>query len=83
MKKKHYIIPTTTLCHLNLAESITDDTIIKTSQANVIGEGGGELNAKEVSLVDDDTDVIDEDLIYKPYNPDFLPAVGNDLTSHW
>ena len=69
MKKKPYIIPATTLCHFNATESIADEVIISTSNATVIGggEGGGDLNAKEGFLTDDEPYEDYEEVTYEPF----------------
>lgn len=66
MNKKPYIKPATTLCHFNVADSIADEVIINTSNANVIG-GGGELNAKECTLTDEEPYETYEEVTYKPF----------------
>lgn len=54
------------LLRLSTSESIADEVIISTSNANIIGEGGGDLNAKEGTLFDGELVENDEDFIYKP-----------------
>ena len=66
MNKKPYIKPTAVLLQFSTSESIADEVIISTSNANIIGEGGGDLNAKEGTLFDGELVESDEDFIYKP-----------------
>ena len=65
MNKKPYIKPTAVLFQFSITDSIAGEVIISTSNATVIG-GGGELNAKEGTFVDDELDESDEEFLYKP-----------------
>ena len=66
MNKKPYIKPTAVLLQFSTTGSIAGEEIISTSTATVIGEEGGELNAKEGTFVDDELNVSDEAFLYKP-----------------
>ena len=66
MNKKPYIKPTAVLFHFGTAESFADEEIINTSNATIIGEEGGELNALQGTLFDGEQNASDEEFINKP-----------------
>lgn len=66
MNKKSYITPAVVLFQIGTKDSFAGEVIISTSTATVIGEGGGELNAKESALFDNEQDGNDEEFDYKP-----------------
>ncbi len=65
MNKKPYIKPTAVLLLLNTSESIADEVIISTSNANIIGEGGGDLNAKEGTFFEGELNENGEKIVLK------------------
>ena len=66
MKKKPYIKPSAVLLQFSTTERLADEVIISTSTATVIGEEGGELNAPQATLFEDELNGSDEEFIYKP-----------------
>ena len=67
MNKKSYIKPTVVLLRLNTSESIAGEVIINTSDATVIGGGGGELNTKEGSFFEGELNESDETIVLKAF----------------
>jgi hypothetical protein len=65
MNKKSYIKPTAMLLRLSTSESIAGEVIINTSDATVIGGGGGELNTKEGSFFEGELNESDETIVFK------------------
>ena len=53
------------LLRLNTSESIAGEVIINTSDATVIGGGGGELNTKEGSFFEGELNENDEKIVLK------------------
>ena len=66
MNKKTYIKPTAVLLLFSTSESIAGEEIINTSNATIIEEGGGDLNAKECTLFNGEQDDGDEEFYLKP-----------------
>ena len=67
MNKKPYIKPTAVLLRLNTSESIAGEVIINTSNATIIGEEGGELNALQGTLFDGEQNESDETIVLKAF----------------
>ena len=53
------------LLRLSTSESIAGEVIINTSDATVIGGGGGELNTKEGSFFEGELNESDETIVFK------------------
>lgn len=73
MNKKSYIKPTAVLLRLSISESIAGEVIINTSDATVIGGGGGELNTKEGSFFEGELNENDETIVFKK-----IPSLWDD-----
>ena len=67
MNKKPYIKPTAVLFQFGTAESLADEVIINTSNATIIGEEGGELNALQGTLFDGEQNESDETIVLKAF----------------
>jgi hypothetical protein len=53
------------LLRLSTSESIAGEVIINTSDATVIGGGGGELNTKEGTFFEGELNESDETIVFK------------------
>lgn len=73
MNKKPYIKPSAVLLRLSTSESIAGEVIINTSDATVIGGGGGELNTKEGSFFEGEQNESDETIVFKK-----IPSLWDD-----